>query len=98
MSSRKNARQWVFCVAKPAEVDVRSFLQLLSIFFEIEFLPGTQRAPNLARVTDQCVPGILLSLPPQHCDYWWVLLCLMFYVSSGDWTQILLLKQQILYE
>lgn len=84
---------------KASRVDVRSFLQLPStLFFEIESLLGTQRTPNLARLTDPCVPGILLSLPPQHNDYWGVLLCLTFYVSSGDWTQILLHKQQILYE
>lgn len=72
-----NACQWVFCVAKLPEVDIRSFLQLLSaLFFEIEFLPGTQRTSSLAKVTDQvsqgsCCPCLPSTVITGGCYYAW---------------------------
>lgn len=38
-------------------------------FFETEFLIGSQETTCLVRLADQCVPGILLSLPSQHMQY-----------------------------
>ena len=41
----------------------------LHVIFETEFFNRSQKTPSLARLADQCAPGVLLSLPPQLTEY-----------------------------